>query len=172
MIYPPQTTHENLESSTSRFPTSQNSAQTDEEIFDNFTKEPTNTVKVKLDALDVTLKEDALAARFDRRNAILQKGCQYYLELSNMAKNGTIDEMLKMHDKIYNLDLPDRPNATVRYDKHGPYSHLREITDKLTKRKINDFVSCLPAKSGCSNYLMAFATLKLQEGIQRSTIFI
>ena len=86
----------------------------------------------------------------------------------NMAKKGTIDEMLKLHEQIYNLDLPDKPNATVRYEKHGPYSHLREITDEFTKRKFNDFVSCLPAKSGCSNYLMALATLKLQEGIRIS----
>jgi len=99
----------------------------------------------------------------DRRNKILNLGCQYFSDLENLSEHGTLKEMLEFHTKIYNLDLPRKNESSKILYPAEKYPYLRYLTNEQTVSNHKDFLSCLPAKSGCSNYLMAFLWLFLKK---------
>ena len=98
----------------------------------------------------------------DRRNKILNLGCQYFSDLEYLSEHGTLKQMLEFHTKIYNLGLPRKNQSSqIEYPKENP--HLRYLTTDLTKNNHKNVLTCLPAKSGCSNYLMALLSLFLKK---------
>jgi len=98
----------------------------------------------------------------DRRNKILKLGCQYFSDLEYVSNHGTLKEMLELHTKIYNLDVPRKNQSEIGYPDEK-YPHLRYLTNEQTEINHKNFLSCLPAKSGCSNYLMALLSLFLKK---------
>ena len=90
-------------------------------------------------------------------------GCYYYNELERARQSDSIAELLELHERVHQLKLPKGEERLMEYESEEEYSHVRYLYPDDTGRIHKDFLACLPAKSGSSNYLLSFAKLYLKE---------
>ena len=48
-----------------------------------------------------------------KRNSIMKLSCDYLEDIETLRKNGSHDDLLQFHEKIFNLDLPPK-NKTLK----------------------------------------------------------
>jgi len=100
-----------------------------------------------------TNSSDFLSARNDERVRILQKGCSLDQSIFRNSKNMDFEELQNIQRKLKEDDLDNTGSSKLTF-----IENRKQLFD-LFDLKSNDLLTCLPPKTGTTNWQRYFAAL-------------